>query len=350
MLSALDPITVEHLREFDQILDVRTPSEFALDHIPGAANCPVLNDEERARVGTIYQQESPFRAKKIGAVLVSRNIAAHVESQFQDKPREWRPLVYCWRGGKRSGAMVHILREIGWDARQLAGGYKAYRRHIVSQTPALVQGLCYRVICGLTGSGKSRLLGALEAIGEQVLDLEGLAAHRGSVLGDHPLIAQPSQKLFVSRIWNALRRADPSRVVYVESESKKVGSLRVPEELIQAMWGSACVWIDANTEIRLALLKEEYAHFIADPEGLIEKLVCLRNLHGNEVIENWSALARARNFDDLVTELLLRHYDPAYTRSIGSHYPNLGTAIRREVHGATQRHFEHVAQSLKESP
>jgi len=125
--------TVAQLTEFDEVIDVRSEAEFAEDHIPGAINCPALNNEERARVGTRYKQVSPFDAKKLGAALISVNIARHLRERFQDKPRHWRPLVYCWRGGGRSGALTHVMTQIGWRARRLEGGYKAYRRAVISE-------------------------------------------------------------------------------------------------------------------------------------------------------------------------------------------------------------------------
>ena len=127
------------ITEFDEVIDVRSPAEYAEDHLPNAINCPVLDDEQRARIGTLYKQESPFAAKKIGAVLVARNIATHIERLFLDKPRDWHPLIYCWRGGQRSGAFTHILRQTGWDARRLEGGYKTWRKHVASQLTTLPQ-------------------------------------------------------------------------------------------------------------------------------------------------------------------------------------------------------------------
>ena len=224
-----DVATVADLDGFDAVIDVRSPAEFAEDHVPGALSCPVLDDEERARVGTLYKQVSPFAARKVGAALVAANIARHIEANFLEHPRQWRPLVYCWRGGKRSGSMTHVLREIGWAAQQLDGGYKSFRRHVIGELDALAAGLRFRVLCGLTGSGKSRLLRALAERGEPVLDLEAIAAHRGSVLGDLPQEPQPSQKGFETQLWQALRKLDPSRTVFVESESRKIGNLRVPE-------------------------------------------------------------------------------------------------------------------------
>jgi len=220
------------LDEFGAIIDVRSPSEFTDDRVPGALNWPVLDDAERAQIGTQYAQVSPFAAKKFGAVLVARNIAAHVEREVLDKPKDWRPLVYCWRGGTRSGALASVLDHIGFRVHRLEGGYQAYRRAVLDTLESLPQRYRYRVICGTTGSGKSRLLRQLQAAGAQVLDLEALANHRGSVLGLVPGERQPGQKQFESRVWDALRRFDPKRPVFVESESRKVGDLRVPPALI----------------------------------------------------------------------------------------------------------------------
>src|SRR5574341_487670 len=150
-----------NFKQFDTIIDVRSPAEYAEDHIPGAISAPVLDDAERAQVGTMYKQVSAFDAKKIGASLVARNVAAHVLSLFTDQPKSWHPLVYCWRGGKRSGSMAHILREIGWNAQTLEGGYKAYRRWVVRELEELPARFELRVIHGPTGSGKSRFLAAL---------------------------------------------------------------------------------------------------------------------------------------------------------------------------------------------
>ena len=211
---------ITQLHEFDEIIDVRSPAEFAEDHIPGAISCPVLDDAQRVCIGTLYKQ-SPFEAKKAGAVLIARNIARHLEDHWQQRPKSWHPLIYCWRGGQRSGAMTHILRQIGFAAERLDGGYKSYRQHVLQQLPTLPAKLSFRVLCGLTGSGKSRLLIALEQAGAQVLDLEKIARHRGSVLGDLPDEAQPSQKSFDSQLLARLASFDSAIPVYVESESKK---------------------------------------------------------------------------------------------------------------------------------
>jgi tRNA 2-selenouridine synthase len=324
-------VGVEALAEHPDRIDVRSPAEFADDHIPGAASHPVLDDDERARIGTLHNRESGFAAKRAGAALVARNIAAMLETAFADRPREWRPLVYCWRGGKRSAALAHVLSEIGWKAVQLEGGYKAYRRHVIDALARLPQTFSYRVVCGVTGSGKSRLLRALAAAGAQVLDLEDLARHRGSLLGDLPGDPQPSQKRFESLLQEALAGLDPARPVYVESESKKVGEIRVPQNLIDAMWASPCVRIETPLACRVALLREEYAHFIADPAELHQKLAYLTPLRGAEATARWRSQAEAGDWDALVEDLLVSHYDPTYLRSMRRNFPQYDRAAVVEV-------------------
>lgn len=318
--------TVTQLLEFDEVIDVRSPSEFAIDHVPGAVSLPVLDDQERARVGTLYHHVSSFDAKKIGAALVARNIAKHIETELVTRPESWRPLVYCWRGGNRSASLAHVLQKIGWDAHTLDGGYKAYRRHVVAEIERLAPSLRYRIVCGPTGSGKSRVLHALAGQGGQVLDLEDLAAHRGSVLGNLPDRPQPAQRLFESRLWHALQQFDPKRTVFVEAESKKIGVLRVPETLIHRMWQSPCVKVDVPIAARIDFLKLEYAHFLSDFADLKEKLNCLHSIHGQKRISEWLVYAQRQEWDALVEELLTQHYDPAYQRSTLTHYPSLSAS------------------------
>jgi tRNA 2-selenouridine synthase len=341
------PVNVAQLLDFDEVIDVRSEAEYAEDHIPGALNCPVLDNAERVLVGTIYKQRSSFDAKKIGAALVSANISRHLHERFQDRPREWKPLVYCWRGGGRSGALAHVLAQVGWRAGQLEGGYKAYRRAVMTDLERLPRDFRWRVVCGMTGTGKSRLLRALALRGAQVLDLEALAAHRGSILGNLPDEPQPTQKMFDSLVRHALARFDPDRPVFVEAESKKIGRLRVPEALIDSMWSSECLVLDAPIEVRVALLQSEYAHYIADPEALVAQIECLTALHGRETISRWQALSREGN-SAACEELLVRHYDPAYTRSTLEHYPALAHAPRFEVRDASDAAFTRLAAEVAE--
>ena len=319
---------LSQLGEFDEIIDVRTPAEFADDHIPGAINCPVLSDEERITVGTLYKQVSPFEARKAGAALVAKNIARHLETHFRGHPKSWRPLIYCWRGGQRSGAMSIVLAQVGWAAHKLEGGYKTYRRDVLDKLEALPQSLTLRVICGPTGSGKSRLLAALAGIGHQILDLETLAQHRGSVLGRIPQQPQPSQKWFETLLLQALQGFDPSRTVYVESESNKIGSITLPPALVAAMHASTCVLVETPLKVRVAALLEDYRHYIADPEALIEQLQVLHPFHGGKRLEHWNSLIRAGDFTTLVEELLTLHYDPGYFRALSKHYVRLPEAHR----------------------
>jgi tRNA 2-selenouridine synthase len=327
---------------------VRSQAEFAEDHVPGAINCPVLDNDERARVGTIYKQRSPFEARKIGAALASANIARHMKERFLERPREWHPLVYCWRGGERSAAFAHVLSRVGWQVGRLEGGYRNYRRTVIDDLERQPRALKLRVICGMTGTGKSRLLRALAGAGAQVLDLEALAAHRGSVLGDLPGEPQPSQKMFESRIWKALAGCSPSRPVYVEAESRRIGRLRVPKALSDRMWASECIVLESPIAARVELLKDEYAHFLARIDDLNARLELLLPLHGHAVIDRWKALARAGDWSRLVGELLERHYDPAYTRAIGGHYPALDRAQRLVLSGADDSAFAALARTCIE--
>ncbi|MEK6246140.1 MAG: tRNA 2-selenouridine(34) synthase MnmH [Pseudomonadota bacterium] len=340
------PVEAASLQDCDAILDTRSPAEFAEDHIPGAISCPVLDNEERARIGTLYQQVSPFEAKKLGAALVARNIARHIESSFLEKTKSWKPLVYCWRGGKRSAAMAHILREVGWDAKALEGGYKAYRRYVVESLSALPQKFSFKVIHGVTGSGKSRLLRSLHAAGAQVLDLEDLAAHRGSVLGNLPERPQPSQKMFESRLLKALCAFAPAKEIFVEGESRKIGQLQVPETLIERIRASECLLLQTDVETRLALLLDEYRHFFADPAALGVQLDCLAGLHGREKVGEWKALAAAGEWQSLVARLLEDHYDAAYRRSAAHNFPRLAEARTFPLHSAEQSAFDLLASSI----
>lgn len=318
--------TLADLGRFDDIIDVRTPLEFAEDHIPGAINAPVLSNEERVIIGTMYKQVSPFEATRYGAALVAQNIAHHLQTTFADKPQNWRPLVYCWRGGKRSGSMTAWLNLIGWKARQLQGGYKTYRSHVLEKLGEMPQLFHFQVLCGLTGSGKTRLLRALADCGSQVLDLEALACHRGSLLGALPGIAQPSQKGFDSRLLAALQQLDPIRPVFVEAESKKIGNIQLPDALMRALAGADCIRVEASLEERVDFLCDDYATLFDDPEMFKQNLDRLTELRGKQTIARWHALIDAGARAELFRELIEQHYDPAYRSSSHYLYPKLPDA------------------------
>ncbi|MDE2605049.1 MAG: tRNA 2-selenouridine(34) synthase MnmH [Burkholderiales bacterium] len=306
---------VARLADFDAVIDARSENEYAEDHLPGAVNWPSLDNAQRHEVGTLYKQVSPFEARKRGASLVAANIARHIQQHVMDKPKGWKPLVYCWRGGQRSGALSLVLGQIGFHVSLVEGGYKAFRAAVLAELPGLVQRLSYRVVCGPTGSGKTRLLQALEAAGAQVLDLEALASHRSSVLGLIPGQPQPSQKRFDTLVWEKLRSFDPSRPVYVESESRKVGNVAVPEALIAAMRASPCLRLDLPDEERVRLLMEDYDFFTRDPELFCQRLEALVQLRGRELVRAWQAQVRAGDIEPVVRELLVKHYDPGYSSS-----------------------------------
>lgn len=342
LLGATDALA--RLSTFDAVIDVRSEAEFAEDHLPGAVNWPVLDNEERILVGTTFVQVSALEARKIGAALVARNIAAHLEREMPVLPREWQPLVYCWRGGQRSGSMAWFLSQIGFRTVQVVGGYKAYRAVVREQLQTLPATLSFTVLCGRTGSGKTRLLHALAAQGAQVLDLEGLAAHRGSVLGAVPGRPQPSQKTFESALWAQLRGFDPARPVYVESESAKIGVLRVPEALLQRYRDQGrCVVVELPEAERVRLLLEDYASFAADPAHFCALLQGLVELRGRATVEHWQALARAGRWAECFAALMAEHYDPLYDRSMKRHFAALAGAPRLSVAAAEPAAFEQAA-------
>ncbi|MGH8802561.1 MAG: tRNA 2-selenouridine(34) synthase MnmH [Casimicrobiaceae bacterium] len=340
--------SIEEIGRYVDRIDVRSPGEFALDHVPGAVNLPILDDDERARVGTLYVQVSAFEARKEGAPLVARNIARIVETEARQRPPEWAPLVYCWRGGQRSRALVHVLREIGFRAVRLDGGYRAWRHHVTATLGELPRRFCYRVVCGLTGAGKSRLLGALAAEGAQVLDLETLARHRGSLLGDIPGAPQPTQKAFESALVDVFGRFDAARTVFVESESRRIGRLQTPDALLAAMRDSDCIRVEAPTALRVTMLGDDYAHLASDREQLRALLARLAILHGSAVAARWEAMVAVGNVAALVRELLESHYDPLYQRAIARHFLRHREACVATVTDKSATAFRSLARSLLE--
>lgn len=336
---------------WDAVIDARSPSEFAEDRLPGAQNWPVLDDEERRIVGTVFKQDSALQARKIGAAMVGRRIAGHLEEFIADKPREWRPLVYCWRGGQRSGSLAWFLSQIGFRTGQLQGGYKAFRALVREQLQTLPQQLEFSVLAGRTGSGKTRLLQQLAAGGEQVLDLEGLARHRGSVLGALPGQPQPTQKGFDTGVWQALRGFAAGRAVYVESESARIGSLRVPAQLLQRMRDHGRVWrVEMPLSARVELLLQDYAFFADDVDGFCRQLEALIELQGHERVGQWQSMARAGRWPALFERLMAEHYDPLYERSMRRHFSTLAQATRLPLADGAAAALAAAAQQLTGSP
>ncbi len=298
---------------FTEIIDVRSPSEFEDDHIPGALNLPVLSDEERAEVGTIYK-EKPFEARRLGASLISANAARHLLTHFADKDKSYSPLVYCWRGGMRSNALAQILRSVGWRARLLEGGYKAFRKFVTEDTERILADpqMKLTVLAGQTGVAKTRLLHALEDMGAQILDLEALAQHKGSVLGLEPGSSQPSQKNFETRLWHALTQLDPLRAVFTEAESNRIGSLHCPATLWKKLGQGEVIEIRMPVSQRAAFLLQDYPYFCRDPLHLKSLLNRLIKLRGHQQIKHWYDLIDSGQWQDFVESVLRDHYDIVY--------------------------------------
>lgn len=312
-------LAVQDWSQYALVIDARSPHEYAEDHIPGAVNLPVVDDGEYAEVGTTHRADK-HAAYLIGVEYSLRNIAAQIKPLISRYGPQDRFLVYCFRGGKRSRLWADNLRTIGFDVDVLAGGWKNYRRWVRSGLDSVARAFEYRVLCGPTGCGKTRVLLELERQGEQVLDLEALACHRGSLLGDLPAQPQPTQKWFDSQLLDAMRRFDTQRVIWVEAESKRIGNIQLPEALFEAMHAAPVVNLDVPMPERVRLWREDYAHFAADPNGMVDKLEPLKPLVGKQVLDEWRALARTGAINALFESVMVQHYDPCYARSSRRHY------------------------------
>ncbi len=331
-----------HPCPYDEVIDARSPGEFAEDHVPGAVNLPVLSDAERARVGTVYHQVGAFEARRVGAAVVSLNIARHLAGHLADKPKDYRPLLYCWRGGMRSNSFATVLAAVGWRVTVLAGGYKTYRAHVIRELDAVPRLFAYRLIAGDTGCGKTRLLHHLARRGGQILDLEGLVGHRGSILG--ALGPQPPQRLFESRLLAAFDRFDPREPVWVEAESHRIGDRHLPRALWDGMRAAEGVEVRVSFPARVRHLLAEYAHFLADPEPLRQRLRQLVPRHGPWQVEEWERMIDADRWEALVGSLLAAHYDPRYAASVRRCFPRLSRVV--ELDAVTDEVLDGLAEGL----
>lgn len=309
-----DSITLpDDLSQYSEIIDVRSPSEYALDHIPGAINLPVLNDEQRVIVGTLHKT-SPFEARKLGAGLIAANAAAILQQHLAGKDMSYSPLIYCWRGGQRSRSLTHILSSVGWKAKLLKGGYRSFRKLVVDELEQILTEtpLQLTVLSGLTGVGKTRLLHALTEQGAQVLDLEGLANHKGSLLGSPHLSEQPSQKQFETALWHTLREYDLTQPVYTEAESNRIGRVHCPTPLWKKLSEGKLIQTNLDISERIKLLAEDYPHFTENPQSLSELLNVLRRIRGNAQVDQWQQQIAEANWDTFLTSILVDHYDLCY--------------------------------------
>ncbi|WP_018970792.1 tRNA 2-selenouridine(34) synthase MnmH [Rubritalea marina] len=334
-------------QKFSEIIDVRSQDEFALDHIPGAVNLPVLDNRERHEVGLLYKT-SAFEARRLGAALVASNAAKHLASYLADKPADYAPLVYCWRGGMRSRSLTHILNSIGWQAKLVDGGYQSFRRFLIADLAdkLLKPELQFLTLAGLTGVGKTRLLHALREQGAQVLDLEGLAKHKGSLLGGNQDCPQPTQKLFESRLWDTIRNFDPTQVIWTEAESNKIGQLHCPPPLWKKLNSSKVIEVTLDISNRITVLREEYPHFTPKDPDLKHLLDKLRRIRGNQLVDEWHAMIDAAQWYPFVESILVHHYDQSY-RPAGSSGSNYAAPIDQiHVKDASSDAFQQAASSL----
>ena len=299
----------------DMIIDVRSPTEFAEDHIPGAINMPVLNDDERVKVGTIYKQINAFEARRYGGPLVAKNISDHIKTYLQNKPVEFKPLIYCWRGGQRSNSFARICSDIGWRVSILEGGYKSYRRNVLRDLEVGAQKIKPILISGPTGTGKTRLLYYIKKQGGQVLDLEGLANHRGSLLGLKPGETQPTQKNFETKLCNEIMSLDFNKPVFIEAESSKIGQLQIPQTLFKIMKSANILELNMSIKSRVQFLVKEYLYLQTNPQALFKLFDAMVYRHGVNQTEQWRKLALDRKWQELAVSLILIHYDPAYKGS-----------------------------------
>ncbi len=308
-------LEVDDFQRYDIIIDARSPREFAEDHIPGAVNLPVVVDSEYARVGLAHKDD-PHQAYMVGVRLSLRNIADHIDNHLANCAENTRFLVYCFRGGKRSKLWADNLRTIGFKVDVLKGGWKNYRRWVRDGLDSLPPKINFKVLSGSTGTGKTRLLAALETTGEQVLDLEGLAGHRGSLIGSLPNVDQPAQKFFETLLLDKLRSFDPERAVWVEDESRKIGAIQIPDAMFDAIRRGDIYVVDAPMGERLRLWQEDYPHLVADPVKMVEMLRPVRSMVGAEEYDRWMDAAKRGAIEELFESVMRMHYDPCYTRSM----------------------------------
>ncbi len=332
----------ESLLDGHAIVDVRTPLEYAEDHIPGAVNVPLLSNEERVEIGILYKQVGPHAARLRGLELTSPRFPAIIGEI--DACAGGRPiLVYCWRGGLRSRTVAVILDLTGYSALQLEGGYKSYRNHVVSYFENFTPPGPLVVVHGLTGIGKTAFIHCLAGERCTVIDLEGLARHRGSAFGGLGQGSQPSQKHFESMLWNELRKGKRGMPVVLEGESRRIGMLSLPGNMYDVMAGSIKVWCEASIETRVKRLIEEYGR----PEyrdGMAVALQRIRKRLGGPKYEEISGYLENWEMEPFMAALLTGYYDRVYykTKAWTEDF-----TVSLENYGEARTKFEQYLNTLK---
>jgi tRNA 2-selenouridine synthase len=295
------------------VVDVRSPLEYAEDHLPGAINVALLADEERAEVGTIYKQSGPQPARVRALELTARRFPSMVE--VIGKAAEGRPiLVYCWRGGLRSKTVVSILELTGYQAVQLTGGYKAFRSRVISFFEPFRPPGPLVVLHGMTGIGKTTFLLGLPSDRYAVIDLEGLACHRGSAFGELGLNQALSQKRFETLLWDAFRKVPPGKPVIVEGESKRIGKVSLPGDVYEVMRESVKVWGAASVGTRVRRLIAEYG-IPAYRDGMVEALERIRKRLGGEKYAEIAGYLDRWEMEPFMTALVRDYYDKVYYKT-----------------------------------
>lgn len=298
------------------LVDARSPAEYAEASVPGALNVPILDDAERTEVGTLYKKVGKQQARRRGVEIVAPKIPALVELVARHHAGTSLPvIVFCWRGGMRSLALAQFLELAGIPARQLNGGHKNFRRHVLE---FFEHGQWGRLLVfrGLTGVGKTLWLHRLTGCGHPVIDLEGLANHRGSAFGNLGLQPQPGQKMFEALLWDKLRKVAPDGYALAEGESRHIGRVALPVRVYQSLQEETSLWLNASLEKRVANILADYPAVDQLKEEFAPPLRALKGKLGGETVDRYLTLLEAGDWPELVRELMINYYDPLYRHTL----------------------------------
>lgn len=317
-------LTSEQLLTFKDplVIDVRSPGEHEAERLLGSINVPLLDNRERAIVGTCYVQEGEAKARLLALDIISPKLPELIRTIIKARKQGQAVVVYCWRGGLRSESVCSFLSIIGIDSWRLKGGYKAWRRMIIDDLKNANYKFRPLILQGLTGVGKTELLQELEKLGVSVLDLEGIANHRGSVFGGMGLSEQPTQKNFDEALWQKLRTFGNETVV-LEAESRNIGKLAVPDFILAHIANGKKILVTASIEVRAHRLVADYIRVDDDStrQNLIATLDLLKERLGREKVGELKELAMNGQLNELATQLLLEYYDPLYNRHVEKYKP-----------------------------
>jgi len=316
----ISPEQLSHLRD-PYLVDVRSPCEHVAESIPGSVNVPLLTDDERALVGTIYKQEGEVSARRYALRIISPKIPDLIDRILAMRKSGQHLVVHCWRGGLRSEAVASFLSVIGVDCWRLTGGYKAWRQQLLADFAGEYDFLPV-VLDGFAGVGKTEILSELSRLGHAVLDLEALANHRGSVFGGMGLGAQPTQKNFDAAVWLQLRKFE-NEPVFMEAESRKVGRLSIPNCVFDRICSGHKVLVSGTLQVRSQRIVADYARTMnANGEANAVRLLhALTERLGARRVAEVEQIATAGDLVAAVEILLVEYYDPLYAKQIARSRP-----------------------------